>query len=77
MEIEHLNEWINVKDRAVPLMDVLIISKNHGIQKVWWNQEFERFQVGGWQSCCYCGGENEIELDDVTHWMSLPELIIK
>jgi hypothetical protein len=66
-------EWISVKDEPAP-KKCLVFSEKHGIHVAIWEQDIENYIVGGWESCCYCGGRSILTVDDFSHWMALPAL---
>lgn len=80
-------EWISVKDRLPENgEDVLVyhaedfhITVGYFEFAAYWFGDIEKYQVGGWKSCYYCGGSSYVSFltknyttKIITHWMPLP-----
>lgn len=83
-----MNKWISYNDQKPPSDSPILILLVDGTMHVGYPNEFEYFGgvietkwvTGGWESCCYCGGESRIIFEQAsytdmlgTHWMPLPE----
>lgn len=82
-----MTEWIRVKDRLPPIDKPSLFFIEGGVihvgnpVKCEINQHSEyKWDVGGWESCNYCGGISKIAIENpgyceklATHWMPLPE----
>lgn len=73
-------KWISVKDR-VPENEINFLGTDgETVFAAYWERDIEGYKVGGWESCCYCGGSSAVSFSKsdyttkkITHWMPLPE----
>lgn len=80
-ECSRCNAWISVKDRLPHEYNVLLVLCANGRHVARFPDGIDKPGiVGGWESCNYCGGENQVTFDTpqthqqlITHWMPLPE----
>ncbi len=79
-------DWISVKDRLPPVdkPSLIMVDDNSvhvgypDLLKCYDGKEYQRWIVGGWESCCYCGGQSIIGFEDRNckipiAWMPLPK----
>ena len=61
--------WISVKDRHAPSMETVLLSDGKNVS-IGWNES-----VQPEESAAYCRwmGNPEVDLENITHWMPLPE----
>lgn len=59
-------EWINVKDKK-PTSICIVYSEKYGIHTAKFDDDMERYIVGGWEVCNYCGGESQININEISH----------
>ena len=54
-------EWIDTECKKPHWTDspILVKLKNETVHVAYWQDE-QRWFVGGWESCCYCGGQSMI-----------------
>lgn len=64
-------EWISIKDKP-PRARCLLFSEKYGMHVGTWYDEMERYNVGGFEVCNYCGGTSVLELKDISYWAYLP-----
>lgn len=64
-------EWIKCSEKH-PRARCLLFSEKYGVHVGTWDSEMERYNVGGFESCIYCGGTSVLELKDISHWAYLP-----
>jgi len=62
-----MSEWISVKDRPPPPMQTVILCIG-GIVIPGWNESTQPEEDPS-----YCTWEGQFGIEDVTHWMPLPE----
>ena len=85
-----MKKWIPVKDQMPPKDRPSLILIEDGtihvgypsLMECYGDKSYTRWIVGGWESCCYCGGESTIGFDGRTSkipiaWMDLPSPISK
>lgn len=75
-----MTEWISVKDELPPFKTSFLGTDGGLIFASYWCEDSDRYKVGGWESCYYCGGSSPVGfIEDffcskiITHWMPLPE----
>lgn len=73
-------EWISVKDKIPNERCNFLGTNGEIVFCAYWCDEINNYIVGGWESCCYCGGKNRVFFSrndhtkkEITHWMPLPE----
>jgi len=59
-------EWISVNDRMPPYLSKCLVTNGEYVKLSWSKDEDPAW-------CSIQAGEEDIWLDDVTHWMPLPE----
>jgi hypothetical protein len=74
-------EWIRVKNRLPDDKSSFLGTNGELIFAAYWVEDSDFYIVGGWESCCYCGGASFVSFTEenfttkkVTHWMPLPKL---
>ena len=75
-----MNTWISVDERLPSVKLFIGYSPLKGIHCFTQGEDY--CITGGWESCCYCGGESRGVLPgqnqpdhsqtEITHWMPLP-----
>lgn len=65
-------EWIKLSDRP-PRVKCLLYSEKYGTHVGTWDVDMGRYNVGGFESCNYCGGTSVLELKDISLWAFLPD----
>lgn len=76
-------EWISVEDR-LPTEELkasgIRVLKNGIEHCAYWNHDAQKWCVGGWECCHYCGGTSVVTFFKnslypktiISHWMPLP-----
>lgn len=73
-------KWINVKDALPEEKSNFLGTDGEIVFAAYWTTDIDKYKVGGWESCHYCGGSSEVSFlienfttKKITHWMPLPE----
>lgn len=74
--------WISVKDRLPQDKVGFLGTDGDVIFAAYWCKDNEKYKIGGWENCCYCGGSSFVVFSEkknyydkiVTHWMPLPNI---
>jgi len=75
--------WISVLEKKPENNSPFLGTDGEVLFVAYYCEDIERYMVGGWQDCYYCGGKSRVNLEGnksswenkaVTHWMPLPEL---
>lgn len=76
-----MTEWISVKDRLPENKFPFLGTDGELIFACYWNEYTNRYVVGGWQDCYYCGGQSDVSFFKekyssrlITYWIPVPEL---
>lgn len=78
--MREVSEWIDIIDRPPADKQPFIGYDGNLMFVAYYDSDCEAYVVGGWESCCYCGGQSRVVLTkpsyhqkQPTHWMPLPK----
>jgi hypothetical protein len=84
-ETENPSEWIDVAKEEPPKDRPILVQLKNGQQAVMkYENDTERWNTQGWESCIYCGGQSMADVKEcswsgetkvIAFWMELPKKI--